>query len=50
MNKDTRGTIDFCENRLKENLPTCLPVLLHLRELYIYGGEVRAKLDRGAIL
>ena len=26
----TRATIDFCENRLKGNLFTCLPVLLYL--------------------
>ena len=30
MNKDTRGTIDFCDNRLKGNL-------LYLLELYIHG-------------
>ena len=42
MNKDIRGTIDFCENRLKGNL-------FYLWELYIYG-KVRAKLDRGAIV
>ena len=30
MNKDTRGTIEFCENRLKGKL-------LYLWELYIYG-------------
>ena len=30
MNKDTRGTIDFCENQLKGNL-------LYLWELYIFG-------------
>ena len=41
MNEDTRGTIDFCENRLKENLLTCLLVLLYLWELYIYGKSLR---------
>ena len=30
MNKDTGGTIDFWENRIKGNL-------LYLWELYIYG-------------
>ena len=30
MNKDTRGTIDCRENRLKESLPVYLPVLLSL--------------------
>ena len=39
INKDTRGSIDFCENGLKENLLTCLPVLLYLLELYVYGGS-----------
>ena len=37
MNKDTRGTIDCRENWLKESLFTCVPVLLYLWELYIYG-------------
>ena len=37
MNKDTRGIIDFCENRLKQNLLTWLLVLLYLSEFYIYG-------------
>ena len=37
MNRDTRATKDFCKNRLKENLLTCLLVLLYLWELYIYG-------------
>ena len=39
MNKDTRGTIDFGDNRTRESLLTCLPVLLNLWELYIYGGS-----------
>ena len=30
MNNDTRGTIEFCENLLKENL-------FYLWGLYIYG-------------
>ena len=49
MNKNTRETIDFSENRLEGNLFTCLPVLFYLRELYICGG-VRAKLDHCAIV
>ena len=40
MNKDTRGTIEFHENWLKESLLVCLPVLLYLCELYIYGGSL----------
>ena len=39
MNKDTRGTIDFGDNRIRESLLTCLPVLLYLWELHIYGGS-----------
>ena len=46
MNKDTRGKIDF---RLKENLPTFLPVLLYLWEL-LFMGEVRAKLGCGVLV
>ena len=29
MNKDTRSTIEFCENWLKEGLLAYLPVLLY---------------------
>ena len=49
MNKDTRGTKDFCENGLKENLRTCLLVLLYC-ESGMFLGKVRAKLDRGAMM
>ena len=49
MNKDTRGTINCRENRLKESLLACLPVLLYLRIAYLWG-KLEQHLNRGAIV
>ena len=50
MNKDTRGSKDFCENRLKENLRTCLLVLLknnnnnNNNNFFILGKQIYNKI------
>ena len=48
MNKDTRGGIDFLENRLEESLLACQ--FYYTYESCIFMGEVRAKLDLGALV
>ena len=51
MNKDTGGTIEFGENWLKESLLACLLAsFIILMRVVLFMGEVRAKLNRGAIV
>ena len=51
MNKDTRVTINFCENQLRENLASFIILascIILMRVVYLW--DVRAKLDRGAVV
>ena len=49
MNKDTAGTIDCRDNRLKESLLLACQ-FYYTYESCLFMGEVKAKLDRGAIV
>ena len=49
MNKDTAGTIDCRDNRLKESLLLACQ-FYYTYESCLFMGEVKAKLNRGAIV
>ena len=49
MNKDTTGTIDCCNNQLKESLLLACQ-FYYTYESCLFMGEVKANLNRGAIV